>query len=175
MTVHPPDRVVAALPRRFAGWLIDGGLAFLAILVTQWALLPINLARMEPSPWRVHLWVLATVSVPMLLWFTWRDRSPRAASPGAAWLGLAVVRVDGARLTWSSALVRNFLKLLPFELNHVALFHGQVNDQFTATAWIGWIGAWGMVLVTVWLALRSPDRQTLHDRATGTVVVRRGQ
>jgi uncharacterized RDD family membrane protein YckC len=69
------------------------------------------------------------------------------ATLGKLVLGLRVVTTDGAPITWSTALVRNLLRI--------------VDGLF-------------FYLVGAILVWRSPLRQRLGDRVAGTIVVRRG-
>ena len=70
------------------------------------------------------VWVrqLATISVPAWAYFILTDRLGRGRSIGKRALGLATRGADGAPPGWAAAIARTALKLLPWELVHIAFF-----------------------------------------------------
>lgn len=70
------------------------------------------------------VWVrqLATISVPAWAYFILTDRLGRGRSVGKRALGLATRGPDGAPPGWAAAIARTALKLLPWELVHIAFF-----------------------------------------------------
>jgi uncharacterized RDD family membrane protein YckC len=70
------------------------------------------------------VWVrqLATISAPAWAYFILTDRLAHGRSIGKRALGLATCGRDGAPPGWPAAIARTALKLLPWELVHVAFF-----------------------------------------------------
>lgn len=163
--------VPASLRRRLSAFVLDAGLAYLAIAASQALLYVVNPARSNATPTVLHAWVFSTVTLPLWIYFAWCDRRSRGAAPAAAWLGIRVVSRSADPLSLSRALGRNAIKLLPFELNHIALFYSQTTSLGSAVAIGCGILMWFVILATWLSAWRDVARRTLHDRAASTVVV----
>jgi uncharacterized RDD family membrane protein YckC len=163
--------VPASLRRRLSAFVLDAALAYLAIAASQAVLYVVNPARSNATPTVLHAWVFSTVTLPLWIYFAWCDRRSRGAAPAAAWLGLRVVSRSALSLNWSRALARNAIKLLPFELNHIALFYSQTTSLGSAVAIGCGILMWVVILATWWSAWRDMAHRTLHDRVANTVVV----
>jgi uncharacterized RDD family membrane protein YckC len=170
MSSHSPG-VPASLRRRLSAFVLDSALAYLAIAATQALLYVVNPARSNATPTVLHVWVFSTVTLPLCVYLAWCDRRPRGASPAAAWLGLRVVSRSADPLSWSRALGRNAIKLLPFELNHIALFYSQTTSLGSAVAIGCGILLWVVILATWWSAWRDAEGRTVHDRLANTVVL----
>jgi uncharacterized RDD family membrane protein YckC len=65
---------------------------------------------------------LVTISAPAWAYFILTDRLGRGRSAGKRVLGLATRSRDGTPPSWAAAFARTALKLLPWELVHVAFF-----------------------------------------------------
>lgn len=99
------------------------------------------------------------------LYFVGFWTSGRRATPGMRALGLAVVTpIDGRRISITSAVVRWFLLTVPIA-NLTGLLP-RASETVTALTTLWWIA----LLVTTAL---SPTRRGLHDRWSGSLVIRR--
>ena len=144
---------------------------FVGVAVTQALLRPVNPAIANPIPPVLQWWVFATVTVPIWLIFSWREYTA-GATPIAGYLGLRVRTTAGNPLTLGTALMRNAVKLVPFELNHVALLsHAGPSGPGRVSA-AGTAAVWALVAVYVGAVVLSSKRQSIHDIVAGTVVVR---
>ncbi|MCE2440123.1 MAG: RDD family protein [Candidatus Latescibacteria bacterium] len=117
----------------------------------------------------------------------------RGQTPGKIMTSLRVISVDGGPLGRARAFVRSAVKWTPFfailivlsvlnpyaEPHQVALGAGRVltpPPEFDAEG----LHLWRIVLYSgsllglalVWITRRHPDRQALHDRVSGTLVMR---
>jgi uncharacterized RDD family membrane protein YckC len=66
-------------------------------------------------------WIVFSVVLPTWLYFTLFEASPWQATVGKHLLGLRVANMDGKRLALPHALLRNFLKLIPWNFVHIGL------------------------------------------------------
>lgn len=168
------------LARRLAAYLVDALVLFVGILAVQGLIYALRLnpianrlaAGQTIAGWQLHLWVLATVSVPFWIYYAGFHSSARQATPGKRLLGLRVTTMTGERLAFGRALGRAFLMLIPFEWNHVVLF------QFTSPAgappppmfWLGYTLTWVLIVIYLGLPLFHPRRQSMHDVLVRTQV-----
>lgn len=166
------------LLRRGAAYLIDVA----CILAYAAALLLVTVLAFHPSApgpdhsvgdaIRGELLGFATLTGPVMLAMAWLEASRWQASPGKRWLGLAVERAGGGRLSLGRSLARNAFKFLPWELAHAGVHLAFV----TAEPWnaVGLaLSTSSMLLVAAYVAssalLQGP---TLYDWLLGTRVTR---
>ncbi|CAA9261365.1 MAG: hypothetical protein AVDCRST_MAG93-2195, partial [uncultured Chloroflexia bacterium] len=122
-------RIPASLLKRLAAYAVDCTVLFGGLLASQAALYPVNpvVAAMkdggQPDGKKLHGWVFATGTLPFLLYFAGMQSSTWQATLGQRWLGLKVETIGGARISARQAFLRCAVMLMPFELNHTALFH----------------------------------------------------
>ena len=93
------------------------------------------------------------------------------ATAGKRWQGLRVTTAAGERIGWRRAVVRNAVKLLPWQLAHLAVARWMRGLDRSPLAWT----AYGLSLVTaastVAVALRDRQGRALHDLVARTRVV----
>lgn len=155
--------------RRMFAYVGDCTLLFLGIAASQALLRPVNpVLRNLSSPGVLQAWVFWTVTIPIWLYFAWQERRYGAA-PVARRLRLRVVSADGAAMTWRQALLRNAVKLVPFELNHAVILSPVASHA--APSRIGQAVVWGLVLAYVAAMYVNRRRQSVHDMIARTVVV----
>lgn len=183
MSVRPESpSLVETAPTRYAGLdrrLIAYGLDILllygAILISQSLVFAATrgyLIRLLQTGPRLEAWVLLTVSLPTWLYFALQERSPRGATPGKRWLGIAVRDTGDGTVGTGRALMRTAIKLLPWELTHLTI-------MLPIPLW--WDPTpgfrFGLVVVYALLGLYmltmifSPRKQGPHDFVARTVVV----
>jgi len=169
----------AGLGRRLVAYAVDCAVLFGGLLVLQAILYPLNpIVRTlrddgDVSGGNLHLWVFATATVPFLVYFVSAVASRRQSTVGMALLRMRVEMVDGSRVSLPRALLRSTVLLVPFEVNHVLMFHfaPPTGEAPSAAFWIGIAAVWVLIGVFLVSVLVSPRRQSLHDRVAGTVVM----
>lgn len=121
-----------------------------------------------------QLVVFAVLTVPVTVWFAWWEAAPRSATPGKRLLGLQVVSLTGAGLSWRRSLGRSALKItLPWELAHTGIWNILVwPADPNAVIDVTLLTLANAVLITNAVLLLVGSGRTLYDRATGTVVHR---
>jgi uncharacterized RDD family membrane protein YckC len=157
----PIPWVRAPLWRRFLAGLVDLVIAYGCVVlgsavVFASGILLFSVVDLTPpgpakSPSADLLIVLVTVLItvlaagPMIAYFTLMESSSRQATLGKLWLGLAVVGIDGRRISRRRALFRTLAKLPGI------MFYG--------------VGL-------LWMFF-NPNRQAVHDRVVNSVVILR--
>lgn len=167
------------LARRLAVYVMDSFALLGAVLATQGMLYALNLnplirlinAGPSPTGAQVHLWVFATVSVPFWLYYAAWHSSRWQATPGKRLLGLRVTTLAGGRLSFGRALVRAVVMLIPFEVNHVVLFHLAPQTATPSPAFrAGLALVWALIALYALTPLLNARRQSVHDIVAGTMV-----
>ncbi|HLU24580.1 MAG TPA: RDD family protein [Longimicrobiales bacterium] len=128
-------------------------------------------------PIGAHLLRIATLTGPVLIILAGFEASGRAATPGKRLCGLQVTSLAGGRLSFRRAVGRNALKLLAWELSHVAVQQLAAPPTAADGPTIGTILVLGLGLTlgALYLAvtLIDPGRGPLYDRLLDTRVTKR--
>lgn len=168
--------------RRLVAYACDGLWLWAVLMAVQFALQAGVVG--EDVRWRasgvlLELWTLGTISVPAWLLLAVCDASASGATPGKRLLGIRVVARDGGRVPFGRALLRNVVKLAPWEAAHLTInlprnpFIDPETGAFTGFADGGfrpWMVA-PYVVAAVWLVALARGR-AVHDVLAGTGVVR---
>ncbi|MEM7054986.1 MAG: RDD family protein, partial [Pseudomonadota bacterium] len=119
--------------------------------------------------WRV---LLINFSLPVWLYFIVFESSTRAATPGKRLVGLRVKLQPEATPTWPRIVLRTAIKLIPWELAHIASFALAPADGSFTMLQAGLLTlAWLLMLMYLFVVWRSRGGQGLHDRLAGTQIV----
>jgi uncharacterized RDD family membrane protein YckC len=116
--------------------------------------------------------VFALTVLPVWVYLTATEAGRSNASWGKRRTGLRVTGADGGRSSPGRVALRNAVKLLPWQLAHLAVARILLDPTATATAFVVVTYALSLVLpvVSVVMAWRDPWRRALHDRVAGTRV-----
>jgi uncharacterized RDD family membrane protein YckC len=119
-------------------------------------------------------WVFVSVVIPSFVYFAICDRMRDGVTVGKRVTRLSVRPTDGTPMTWSRAIVRNAVKLIPWEATHIMIFFPEpFSDDPLSTGKIMLMSV-ANVLLVVWLVvplLDRPDFRAVHDRVASTRVV----
>lgn len=169
-----PETTLANVPRRITAYLVDVGIAFVALLALQAVLYPINpLLRGDAttSSIMLHGWVTLTVTLPIVIFFGVSWASHSGATPGMRLLHIRVRSASGERVPTSRALLRGVILLVPFEVNHAVLFYPEPIWDIPSPGFrSGFLTVYALVLIYLAVTAWTPKRQGPHDLATGTIV-----
>lgn len=172
--------------RRAGAYLVDCLWLSAMLMGLQLAIVSIGLhgdGAWRTSGVRLEAWTLATISLPAWLMLAGFESSRPGATPGKRLLALRVEDVTGHRLGFGRALLRNVVKLLPWEAAHLAInlprnpfidpqtgaFTGMADGEFRWTMVLPW------VLAVVWVVVFARDGERgVQDRVAGSRV-RRGR
>lgn len=174
--------------RRLLAYFIDVALAFGVVLVVLQSLVfPLAFQLFGEfylyGP-RIEIYTLLTISLPVWLYFAVLESRGRGASLGKRVLGMQVKTLEGQTLSFNQALTRTIIKMLPWEIAHMAInlpVNAWINSETgvidPANAALGpfrsgvLLSVYLLAFVYVILAWRSPRKQSLHDRILNTLVL----
>jgi uncharacterized RDD family membrane protein YckC len=176
--------VVPASPfRRIAAWLLDYVLiaAYLVLL----AAVSVGL-RVSPvqagfdsamsQPLTAELIGFSLLTLPVVLYFALSEGSPLRATLGKRALRLAVVDLNGCKLSRWRALLREAIRFLPWELSHALLWRVALSpDHGSISFWVpaGFVVVYALVLLFVFTLFIGSQHRTVYDRLAGSMVIRR--
>jgi len=172
-TSDPPPSVW----RRLAAFAVDYVfIALYLVLLTLVAVFIPSTTRVFQTPATGQAIGILVLTLPVVLYFSLWEGSRYEATPGKRAVGIAVVRSSREPLSRSRGLVRNGLKLAPWELAHTFIWRipGWPQPTGELPTWIvaGFIAVWLLVLLNLVLAWKSPTGQTAYDWVADSVVVR---
>ncbi len=174
---------MAGLGKRFLALVID-------MLMLKLLDLPLSRALREVTPSPIAALVLE-YGITLVYCTVFLAR--RGQTPGKIMMSLRVISADGGAVGRTLALVRSTVKWTPVfgfvivlsalnpyaDPHQVALGAERVLtppenvDAGSLHAWsIIFYSGWLLGFVLVWITRRHPDRQALHDRLAGTLVMR---
>ena len=180
----------ASVRRRLLAYLIDVLIAFgLVLVVLQSLVFPLVLqlfGEFYLSGPQIEIYTLLTISLPVWLYFAFMESRESGATLGKRLLGISVQTTDEKKLSFQQALSRTILKLLPWEIAHMAI-------NLPTNAWINTetggidpsnavmgpfrsgtlLSVYLLAFIYVFMAWRSPSKQSLHDRIMNTVVLKK--
>lgn len=127
------------------------------------------------QPLVADLLTFFTVLLPVVLYFTFTESSPRQASWGKRRTGIRVVDAGGSRLSRRAALVRSLVKFLPWQLAHSSIYHipgwplnpGEI-PWYSA---VGLVLTWALVIAYLLTLLLGKTHRTPYDWLAGSRVV----
>lgn len=145
-------RALRLTVRRLAAYLVD-------VLVLAAVLLPVAFLvgfQMGTEVGGVEIWLraLVMVSLPGWAYFILTDRLGEGRSLGKRVLGLHAIEMDGSPPDWRAAIVRTAVKLLPWELVHLAFFGLSTSFRELSPLQIG-VAAVAYALMLAYLAVAS--------------------
>lgn len=148
------------------------------LLVVTFAVDP-QVADRNWPPLQGQIVGVISLTLPVILYFTFCEASPWRATPGKLLLGLAVVHHTGRRLGIRRAFVRSLLKFLPWEMAHTALWRlpgwPRPAGSLPLWAWIVFGFVWLLLVAYVVSPFFNPQRRALYDQLAGAAVVMRSR
>lgn len=149
-------------------------IAWLAVLTVAGfaarALLPPTAAM--PAPLAADAVAFGFSVLPVWMYLTATEAGARQASWGKRRVGLRVTASDGGRAGWQRVAGRNAVKLLPWQLAHVAVARLILGVDEPVAIGVTYMLSLLIPVVSIAMACRDPQRRALHDRVVGTRVVR---
>jgi uncharacterized RDD family membrane protein YckC len=106
--------------------------------------------------------------LPTWIYLTTAEAGPRQATWGKHHRGLLVVGPDGQDVTFVRSAVRNAVKLLPWQLVHLAVARLALGVDAPVVIAAAYGGAVALAAMTVVLAWRTTGHRALHDLVAGT-------
>lgn len=156
--------------RRVGAYIVDVALLFFVLGPTGW-LVQHALGVAPSTGFQIWLTLLLNFSLPTWSYFGIADASRTGATLGKRWLGLRASRLNSDRIGWSRALYRTAVKLLPWELVHLAAFAlASRAGDFSVMQVVGLSVANALMLGYMVCATLTRGRRSVHDFVAGTMV-----
>lgn len=149
------------------GWLTV--LTLLGFIVRP-LLPPVPAGRTLP-PLAADAVVLLLTVLPVWVYLTTTESGREQSSWGKRRAGLYVTSATGDDVGWRRVAVRNAVKLLPWQLAHVAVARIITGAEEPVTIWFTYALSLLLAAVSITMAWRDPLRRALHDRVAGTRVL----
>jgi uncharacterized RDD family membrane protein YckC len=112
-----------------------------------------------------------TLLLPVYLYFVITESKYRHATIGKRKAKIMVASISGP-LHLGQIMVRNFFKLLPWQMAHMAMFNVLANNSVPTPFFYGCIVfVYGFPLIDIAFVLFRKDRRSLHDLIARTIVV----
>jgi uncharacterized RDD family membrane protein YckC len=188
-TLHKiPDNIqYAGFVKRLKAFLLD----YLIILAYILVLAGVNygiilsggmLEEISPffaSPVIKDAIAFLTLILPVILYFTLQESSPKQATWGKWKVGIRVVNANGGILTKTQAFTRSLIKFLPWQIAHTCIYHierlpfAPVDPSPMVLA--GFALVYLLVGIYIAFALISKKHRTPYDWAAGSYVTEVGK
>jgi uncharacterized RDD family membrane protein YckC len=161
----------ALLWKRVAAYLVDVAILFCYVLVLAAVGFAVPGAKqffLTSSTAEFAQFLVLTL--PAVVYFVAMEGSSSGATFGKRLLGLRVAGTATLRLPWPATVMRNVLKLLPWELNHAAIWKMRLaHDDQSAIALFS--SVWMLLALYFGTSLLRRDGRTTYDLAAGSRVV----
>jgi uncharacterized RDD family membrane protein YckC len=154
---------------------------YIALLVGVGALIRLtplgaDFGALFANPASAELTSFMLLVAPVLLYFALSESSRWRATIGKRAVGFRVVTMDGGRVSFPRSLLRNALKLIPWELAHACLWRipGWPLNPQTPPVWVtlGLVLVWVVVAIYALGLAISKTGQTPYDHLAGVRVER---
>jgi len=179
----PDDIQYAGFAKRLKAFMIDYLIILAYILVLAGVNYGIILSRgtlEEISPFFASPIVkdaiaFLTLILPVILYFTLQERSPKQATWGKRKAGIRVVNANGETLTGIQGFVRSLVKFLPWQIAHTSIYHieglpfAPIDPSPMVVA--GFALVYLLVGIYIASALISKKHRTPYDWAAGSFVI----
>lgn len=168
------DDLKLALRRLVAYWL-DFVLLAMVLLGVQWLLYTVSSGfpfDYLETGWQIEIWVLATISLPVWLYFICCERY-KMKTIGKRLLSLQAVGADGTQLTLKQAVLRTFIKLLPWEMTHLIILVPEPwygLDESPANMFLIYVPN-ALLLIYIIILFLNKGQKALHDYAAQSAVM----
>lgn len=155
--------------------MIDWLVLFAVFAAPQFAIMAISgtwFLDEDSSPVLQWAWVGMSVTLPSYLYFVLSDRSSDGQTLGKRTMNLAARSDVATRMSWVQALVRNAVKLLPWEATHIMIFFPEPFGDVPSGGKVALMVIANGLMIT-WLLAPLVDRphfRALHDRVSDTRV-----
>ena len=169
--------------RRIAAWLLDYVLIAAYLILLTAATLGVQLSPLGAmvnsavrQPGGAELLGFLSLTLPVVLYFALLEASSMRATIGKRALGIAVVDVEGRRLTTPRALIREAVRFTPWELSHAFIWRTVLSPVRVSTPpWLiaGFAVVYALVLLYLASLFIGASHRTVYDRLAGSRVIRR--
>jgi uncharacterized RDD family membrane protein YckC len=116
-----------------------------------------------------------TLTLPVILYFTFTEAGRHQGSFGKQKLNLVVVSRNAAPAGFSRLLLRNFIKFLPWEIAHFFVYHlvyfGRAATDPPGWVMVGLITSQTIAIIYLLFIFFNKDNRSIYEIASGTRVL----
>jgi uncharacterized RDD family membrane protein YckC len=127
------------------------------------------------NPILADLMAFITLVLPVILYFTFQESSPKQSTWGKRKAGIRVVNANGGRLARVQAFVRSLVKMIPWQIAHTCLFHipgwPLAVTTIPSAVSVGFVLMYVLVGLYIASALISKKHRTPYDWVSGAYVI----
>lgn len=127
--------------------------------------------RWPENPFLADFMAFVTLVLPVILYFTLQESSPKQATWGKRKVGIRVVNASGKTLTRMQAFARSLVKFLPWQIGHTCLFQALAVTGMPPAVVVGYVLVYLLAGIYVASALISKKHRTPYDWAAGAYVI----
>ena len=133
-----------------------------------------DISPLFASPIAKDALAFLTLILPVILYFTLQEGSPRYGTWGKRKAGIRVVNANGGALTKLQAFVRSIVKFLPWQIAHTSIYQikevvpGGPSEPFDIT---GFVLVYMLVGIYISSALISKKHRTPYDWISRSYVI----
>lgn len=165
--------------RRVVAYLVDVSIGFLLAMIPQ--LIIANLTGFQASiqsGYLMELWVLLTISSVVWAYFIIGEMSAAQATIGKRVMRIQLISDDDDKPTIRQVISRTALKLLPWEMTHIAVLIPDIlfyQDEVIATPRliITYAIVYGLLIIYGIIAFRTRGQKTAYDYLSKTSIAAR--
>lgn len=161
--------VMKRLKALFIDWLYICGYLIVLALVMFALYLFIFQGIPEFTAIQSQLVAAFTTVIPVIAVFTWMEAQTTFATRGKREFGL---RLNYRGNPWRSALIRNILKFLPWQLAHMSVIDGMYNGWESPLTMVIYLMSIFLALTYVMQVVVTPSHRHLPDLVAGARVIR---
>lgn len=126
---------------------------------------------MSVSQNEIYFTILLNFSIPVWIYFIISDSSKSGATLGKRFLGIKTVNQTGNRVSTRQAFFRTSIKMIPWELSHIAGFLlAPEPGLFNTASWSVISLVYLLVFIYLFVAWRNKGEKSIHDIPARTEV-----
>ncbi len=124
--------------------------------------------RKFSGPWTAQAVGFLSLTLPVTLYFSFMESSRWRATLGKRIVGLRVSTISGERLGFGTAILRNGIRFVPWELGHVCAWQASYSPDGEIPNWLLAPLVLSMTLSLWWVGSLLFKNCAPYDRWTGT-------
>lgn len=156
--------------KRIISFLLDE--MILSPIFVLVAVLLIVIFGIPSTPFGVYLRAISSFSLPFWIYSIATDSSKKGQSIGKKKMKLRVIKLTGEKLSVKTSILRTAIKLIPWELSHLANF-GFMEEwgSYSMLQFISMIIVIVLMILYSIIAVKNKGARGVHDIVSNTKVV----
>jgi len=164
-----PDKTGSIFAIRALAFLIDIGILFLFGFLV--AILLILVLGTPITPFQTYIRTILSFSIPVWIYSIGNDFSKSGSTLGKKIMKIHVITLKQDRLKLHQAILRNAIKLIPWEMVHLTFFGlSEGWSSFSIVQMILVIITYVIIFLYIIVMIKSKGTKAIHDYASHTQV-----